>query len=85
MAIPAAQREVIVLKFWHRRTFEEIGELLGISPNTAAGRYRYGMEKLRNSLNHHDCERTERTGAPDAIVDAPPAFTPTCEAAVRTA
>jgi len=45
--LPAEQREVIVLKIWHERTFEEIGELLGVSPNTAAGRYRYGLQKLR--------------------------------------
>lgn len=50
-ALPQLQREVIVLKIWHQYTFEEIGELLGVSPNTAAGRYRYGMEKLRAALN----------------------------------
>ena len=46
-ALPQEQREVIVLKIWHEHTFEEIGELLDISPNTAAGRYRYGLQKLR--------------------------------------
>jgi DNA-directed RNA polymerase specialized sigma24 family protein len=44
------QREVIVLKIWHEHTFEEIGDLLGISPNTAAGRYRYGLQKLKSCL-----------------------------------
>src|SRR5947209_12165559 len=39
--LPMEQREVIVLKIWHEHTFDEIGDLLGISPNTAAGRYRY--------------------------------------------
>src|SRR5436190_13772885 len=29
--LPIEQREVIVLKIWHRRTFEEVGELLDIS------------------------------------------------------
>jgi len=48
--LPAEQREVIVLKLWNRHTFEEIGELLGLSPNTAAGRYRYGLQKLRACL-----------------------------------
>ena len=38
--LPVAQREVIVLKIWHEYTFEEIGTILEISPNTAAGRYR---------------------------------------------
>ncbi len=50
--LPAPQREVIVLKFWRKLTFEQIGELLAISPNTAAGRYRYGIDKLRNQLSH---------------------------------
>lgn len=50
-ALPPEQREVLVLKFWHRHTFEEIGELLDISPNTAAGRYRYGLQKIRHCLS----------------------------------
>jgi RNA polymerase sigma-70 factor (ECF subfamily) len=49
--LPPDQREVIVLKIWHDHTFEEIGELLETSPNTVAGRYRYGMEKLRACLS----------------------------------
>lgn len=48
--LPPEQREVIVLKIWHEHTFEEIGELLETSPNTVAGRYRYGMEKLRKCV-----------------------------------
>lgn len=50
--LPAPQREVIVLKFWRKLTFEQIGALLDISPNTAAGRYRYGIDKLRQQLSH---------------------------------
>lgn len=45
--LPLEQREVIVLKIWHQYTFEEIGGLLETSPNTVAGRYRYGLRKLR--------------------------------------
>ena len=45
------QREVIVLRFWHGLTFEEIAEMTGASPNTAAGRYRYGMDHLRRRLH----------------------------------
>jgi RNA polymerase sigma-70 factor (ECF subfamily) len=44
------QREVLVLKIWGEQTFESIGETLEISPNTAASRYRYGLEKLRKVL-----------------------------------
>src|SRR5215475_8656292 len=48
--LPREQSEVIVLKIWHEYTFEEIGDLLEISPNTAAGRYRYGIQKLKACL-----------------------------------
>jgi RNA polymerase sigma-70 factor, ECF subfamily len=54
--LPSDQREVIVLKIWHEHTFEEIGELLEISPNTAAGRYRYGMDKMRKCLAGNENE-----------------------------
>jgi RNA polymerase sigma-70 factor, ECF subfamily len=62
VTLPPEQREVIVLKIWHRYTFEEIGQLLEISPNTAAGRYRYGLEKLRVCLKGEDYERLESVG-----------------------
>jgi len=55
-SLPAPQREVIVLKFWRQLTYEQIGELLSVSPNTAAGRYRYGMDKLRNLLSHEPAQ-----------------------------
>ena len=64
-SLPEEQREVVVLKIWHEHTFEEIGELIGISPNTAAGRYRYAMGKLRQSLKGSEYESNERIG--DAV------------------
>ena len=60
--LPADQREVIVLKIWHRLTFEAIGDLLEISPNTAAGRYRYGLQKLKACLKGKDYEQLEFIG-----------------------
>ena len=48
--LPEKFAEVIVMKFWGERTFAEIGEVLGISQNTAASRYRYGLEALKKSL-----------------------------------
>lgn len=71
--LPAEQREVIVLKLWHDLTFETVAELLGISPNTAAGRYRYGLQKLRASLGATPYELAEEPGN-----DA--AWTPTASA-----
>lgn len=71
--LPQEQREVIVLKIWHERTFEEIGELLDLSPNTVAGRYRYGMQKMRTCLTGADYEELERAGESFEIVEAAPA------------
>jgi RNA polymerase sigma-70 factor (ECF subfamily) len=48
--LPAEQREVVHLKLWEGLTFEQIAELLGIPLNTAASRYRYGLDKLRARL-----------------------------------
>jgi RNA polymerase sigma-70 factor, ECF subfamily len=48
--LPLEQREVLVLKLWQELTFEQIGEVLGISPNTAASRYRYALAALRKEL-----------------------------------
>jgi len=53
------QREVIVLKIWHGYTFEQIGALLELSPNTVAARYRYGLGKLRVYMKGMDYEKTE--------------------------
>jgi RNA polymerase sigma-70 factor (ECF subfamily) len=48
--LPEKFAEVIIMKIWGERTFAEIGEILGISQNTAASRYRYGLEALKRSL-----------------------------------
>ncbi|MEW6303308.1 MAG: sigma-70 family RNA polymerase sigma factor [Verrucomicrobiota bacterium] len=68
--LPQEQREVIVLKIWHGHSFEAIGELLEISPNTIAGRYRYGMQKLKARLKGLDYERLEQLGEPLAFLEA---------------
>jgi len=49
-SLPPKFAEVIQMKLWGERTFAEIGETLGISLNTAASRYRYGIETLRKQL-----------------------------------
>src|ERR1039457_5605165 len=48
--LPADQRAVVHLKLWEGLTFEQIAELIGIPLNTAASRYRYGIDKLRERL-----------------------------------
>lgn len=70
--LPVEQREVIVLKLWHGYTFDQIGGLLEMSPNTVAGRYRYGLQKIKTKLEGFNYERTEFTGGSDAFVDAAP-------------
>ncbi len=47
--LPAIYREVLTLKIWGGLTFEQIGEALEIPANTAASRYRYGLEQLRQT------------------------------------
>lgn len=48
--LPPEQRAVVHLKLWEGLTFEQIAEALEIPVNTAASRYRYGIDKLRARL-----------------------------------
>lgn len=48
--LPPDQRAVVHLKLWDGFTFEQIAETLEIPLNTAASRYRYGLDKLRDRL-----------------------------------
>jgi RNA polymerase sigma-70 factor (ECF subfamily) len=59
--LPEDQRAVVHLKLWSELTFEEIAAALGISPNTAASRYRYGLDKLRDRLRplHEEMKKAE--------------------------
>ena len=63
--LPMEQRAVVHLKLWAGLTFEQIATTLDLSPNTAASRYRYGVDKLRarlrplyNELNRADGRST---------------------------
>jgi RNA polymerase sigma-70 factor (ECF subfamily) len=48
--LPSKFSEVVILKIWGEKTFAEIGEMLDISLNTAASRYRYGLDILKRKL-----------------------------------
>jgi len=48
--LPEDQREAVFLKVVDGLTFKEIGSVCGVSANTGASRYRYGIEKLRDAL-----------------------------------
>lgn len=51
------QREVVVLRVLNQMTFREIAETVGSSLNTVAGRYRYGIGKLRLAVLADDSQR----------------------------
>ncbi len=48
--LPPEQRAVVHLKLWAGLTFEQIAATLDIPANTAASRYRYGLDKMRAQL-----------------------------------
>lgn len=49
-ALPPNYREVVSLKIWGGLTFQQIAEVTGVPLNTAASRYRYALEELRETL-----------------------------------
>jgi RNA polymerase sigma-70 factor (ECF subfamily) len=49
-ALPPEQRETIVAHLWGGLTFEQIGELTGVSSSTAHRRYQEALEALRVKL-----------------------------------
>ncbi len=49
--LPGKFSEVIILKIWGEQTFQQIADTLGISLNTVASRYRYGLEQLRKAIS----------------------------------
>ncbi len=53
-ALPAEQREVVVLHLSEGFSFREIAGLCGIPQNTAASRYRIALAKLRGMLKGGD-------------------------------
>ena len=52
--LPYEQREVIVLHLRGEMTFKTIAAMQDVSINTAQGRYRYGLEKLRLLLDSEE-------------------------------
>jgi RNA polymerase sigma-70 factor, ECF subfamily len=50
-SLPDDQRQVVVLHVWGDLTFSQVAEVLSISANTAASRYRYALAKLRDAMS----------------------------------
>lgn len=51
--LPASQREVVFMRFYHQMSFKEIAEATGVSINTALGRMRYAILNLRRMTREH--------------------------------
>ncbi len=49
-ALPGDQRQVTILHLWSDLTFAQIADVLSISSNTVASRYRYALAKLREVM-----------------------------------
>jgi RNA polymerase sigma factor (sigma-70 family) len=49
--LPDEQREVLVLRVYGQMPFKEIARQQGIPTNTALGRYRYAIDRLRSMLD----------------------------------
>lgn len=81
--LPPDQREAIVLRLWHRMTHDEIGALQGVTANTAAGRYRYGIERLRRHFSGEIPHESERDRNTDGPVEAQEGVPPHWPAAFR--
>lgn len=48
--LPEEQRTAVYLKLWEEMSFDEIGRVCGIPPDTAANRYSHGVDRLRGAL-----------------------------------
>ena len=46
-ALPANQREVLVMRYYKNMSFKEIADVTGVSINTALGRMRYAIMNMR--------------------------------------
>jgi RNA polymerase sigma-70 factor (ECF subfamily) len=46
-ALPAAQREVVYMRFYQDLSFKEIAQITGVSINTSLGRMRYALINMR--------------------------------------
>ncbi|MHC4331906.1 MAG: sigma factor-like helix-turn-helix DNA-binding protein [Planctomycetota bacterium] len=49
--LPYEQREVIVLRLHGDLRFRQIAKMQRVSTKTVQSRYRYGLDKLRSTLN----------------------------------
>ena len=53
-ALPASQREVLVMRYYKNMSFKEIADTTGVSINTALGRMRYAILNMRRMAEEHN-------------------------------
>jgi RNA polymerase sigma-70 factor (ECF subfamily) len=53
-ALPAAQREVVYMRFYQDMSFKEIADATGVGINTSLGRMRYAILNMRRMAQKHD-------------------------------
>lgn len=49
--LPSEQKEIIIMRFFFQMSFKEIASLLNTNVNTAMGRMRYGLLKMRAMMD----------------------------------
>ena len=54
--LPAAQREVVFMRFYQELSFKEIADITNVSINTALGRMRYAVMNMRRMAREHNIE-----------------------------
>lgn len=52
--LPADQREVLVLRYFHELSFKEISELTNVTLNTSLGRMRYALSNLKKLVEKNN-------------------------------
>lgn len=55
-ALPAAQREVVFMRYFQQMTFREIARLTGVSINTSLGRMHYAVLNMRRMVKRKGLE-----------------------------
>lgn len=69
--LPAAQKEVLLMRHYGDMSFQEIADATGVSINTALGRMRYALINLRKKMTaqipHYDSNFTVFDPAPVCI------------------
>ena len=69
--LPAAQKEVLIMRHYGDMSFQEIADATGVSINTALGRMRYALINLRKKMTanypHYDSNLTPFDTAPVCV------------------